>query len=195
MFFDEKYVDQARKFSLLGADDKKLAELFEVGVATIHKWMADEEDFREAILEGRDRADAEVVAALYKRAIGFTRRTVMQTFRDTPKGPTVTRTITRTYYPPDVNAAMFWLKNRRKDAWGSSDEEKNEFPISFTLNLGNDRSNPQDQLSPPVDVSEAGSGDLQFEQDESDRSGDEDGENPRVYRMADRKDPPPRTRR
>jgi hypothetical protein len=194
MFFDEKYIDLARKFCLLGADDKQLAELFNVGVATIRKWIAEEDEFREAVLEGRDRADAEVVHSLYRRAVGFSRRTVTTTHRDSPKGPTITRVFSRTYYPPDVNAAMFWLKNRRKDQWGSSDEEKNEFPISFTLNLGNDR-DPQSKLSPPVDVSEAGSRDLQFEQDESDRGGDEDGQDSRVYRMADRTDPPPRSRR
>ena len=55
-------------------------------------------EFRLAIARGKDPADARMAVSLYERGVGFTG----------PDGR---------YYPPDVNAASLWLRNRQPHLW------------------------------------------------------------------------------
>lgn len=108
-----EYADLARKFCLLGARDPELAKLFEVSETTIKVWQEKHDDFAIAILEGREAADANVVNALYTRAVGFTKQ--RRTVKRGRHGIETTTTVD--YFPPDVAAAQFWLKNRRAADW------------------------------------------------------------------------------
>ena len=65
------YIDQAFKFCLLGLDDRRIAELLGTSRAGLDRWKRAYPRFREAFERGRDRADAAVAGALYKRAIGY----------------------------------------------------------------------------------------------------------------------------
>ena len=47
--YKAEFAEQAYKYCLLGADDKKLAYLFEVSESTINQWKKDHKDFSEAI--------------------------------------------------------------------------------------------------------------------------------------------------
>ena len=103
----------AREHCLLGATNDELAEVFEVSPRTIDNWIAHHTAFAAAVREGRKRADAKVAASLYARAIGF-RHKVERIFlcRGEPKSFSITVS-----YPPDTQACIFWLRNRRRVDW------------------------------------------------------------------------------
>ena len=103
----------ARNSCMFGATNEDLAERFEVSRRTIDNWIATLPEFRDAVLEGRDGADASVARALFARATG-TERKMTKVFCH--KGQPVTVDYTA-YLPPDVRACIFWLRNRRPDLW------------------------------------------------------------------------------
>lgn len=107
------HCDLAREHCLLGATNAELAEVFDVAPRTVDNWIANYPDFAAAVRDGRRRADAKVAAKLYARAIGFEHK-VERTFlrRGEPKSFTVT-----VAYPPDTQACIFWLRNRRRTDW------------------------------------------------------------------------------
>jgi hypothetical protein len=112
-FYRPDYCDLAREHCLLGATNAELADVFDVAPRTIDNWIASHSDFAAAVREGRRRADAKVAASLYARAIGFEHKVErMFLCRGEPKSFTVTVT-----HPPDTQACIFWLRNRRRGDW------------------------------------------------------------------------------
>jgi len=119
------YAEQAHAFCLLGADDKKLAELFQVGEATINRWKLAHPEFRESIKKGKDVADCQVASALFQRAIGFSHPDVhISNF----KGMITVTDIVK-HYPPDPVSGIFWLKNRQPHLWRDRVEVKADVSI------------------------------------------------------------------
>ena len=111
--FKPEYSTLARRYCVLGATNDKLAEFFEVSVATISNWLRDFPEFKKAVHEGRLSADAEVAERLYGRAIGYDREAIR--WFQTPDGPQEVK-VTQ-HYPAETAACMFWLRNRRRDIW------------------------------------------------------------------------------
>ena len=113
--YDPSYPELARKFCLLGADDKRLAEMFDVAESTINEWKLQHPEFSESIKAGKDRADATVAASMYHRAIGYSHKAV-KIFADVKTGAEQLVEYTE-HYPPDPTSCIFWLKNRQKAHW------------------------------------------------------------------------------
>jgi hypothetical protein len=90
-------------YCLLGCDNEHLGRIYEVDGRTIDRWIAEHEDFRRAVLEGRDEADARVAKSLYRKAMGYTDKDGKE-------------------IPPDSRAAEFWLKNRQRSKWRERQE-------------------------------------------------------------------------
>ena len=111
--YNPEYAEQAYKFCLLGADDLRLADLFEVNVDTIYKWKLAHPDFSLALKEGKDIADAEISKSLFHRAKGYSHPDVEVKVID---GQVVMVDLIK-HYPPDTGAAMAWLKNRQPKYW------------------------------------------------------------------------------
>ena len=111
--YKPEYAEQAYKFCLLGADDPRMAQLFDVSIATISNWKNDYPEFLEAIKEGKDIADANVGKSLYQRACGYSHPEVEVKVID---GQVVMVDLIK-HYPPDTGAAMAWLKNRQPKLW------------------------------------------------------------------------------
>lgn len=109
----KKYPNQARKLSLLGWTDKKIADFFEVDISTLYKWKLDFPEFSEAIKGGKEMADGEVVESLYNKAIGYDQEDVK--IFQYEGCPIVVPYVRR--YQPDTTAAIFWLTNRQRDNW------------------------------------------------------------------------------
>lgn len=105
--------ERARRFALLGITDREMAEHFGVHETTFCKWKTQHPELAKAMLTGRQGADAEVAASLYQRAVGFTMETEDIKIVG---GEPVTVTLRKTF-PPEVQAQIFWLKNRRPDLW------------------------------------------------------------------------------
>ncbi len=119
------YPKMAFKFVLLGATCERLAELFNISTVTIAEWQKKYPVFKEAILDGREAADANVAEAMYTRACGYSQ---IEQKVNVVEGSVVVTDILK-HYPPDVNAGKFWLANRQADNWRFTPE------IEITANL------------------------------------------------------------
>lgn len=107
------YAKQAAKLCKLGATDRELAQFFEVSEVTINAWKAKYTGFLKALKAGKGEADDRVERSLYQRAVGYAHPDVHISSYEGD----VTLTEIVKHYPPDTTAAIFWLKNRRKDEW------------------------------------------------------------------------------
>lgn len=92
------------------ATDAEISEFLGIGTTTIHRWKVKYPEFREAIAEGKARADAKVAEALYERATGAT------VWEDTLDKEGRTHRLEKRL-APDTAAAFIWLKNRRPQDW------------------------------------------------------------------------------
>ena len=111
--YKEDYADQAYKLCLLGHTDEELAKFFKVSETTINNWKKEHKEFYLALKEGKEIADANVAASLYRRANGYSHPDVDIKVID---GQIVQTELTK-YYPPDATSAIFWLKNRQPKKW------------------------------------------------------------------------------
>jgi hypothetical protein len=113
--------EQARNLALLGLIDTEIAAALGIGETTLNEWKKRHPEFRESLNSGKLLADAEVAAALFQRAVGYSHP---DTHFSAYEG-TVTATPTTKYYPPDTKAAMHWLHNRQMRLWklGERDDE------------------------------------------------------------------------
>lgn len=115
MFVPKKLCEQATKLLLLGLNDERTADLMGISANTFYRWQKEHPEFREAVLAGKEKADAEVAHGLYHRAIGYS-HPEEKIFYDSKAGEIV-RAETTKHYPPDTGAAVMWLKNRQRDHW------------------------------------------------------------------------------
>lgn len=142
--WDDTIPERAYRLCLLGLKNSELALSFGVTEDTIEKWTKRHPEFRRALKKGREEADGKVVQSLYKRAIGFEHDDVYITAY---KGEVVITPIKK-YYPPDVTAAIFWLKNRQRDKW--ADVWKMEF--EGNINFNDEQNNLEDLTDEELQV-------------------------------------------
>lgn len=91
--YKPEYAEKAMEFCLLGATDKEMADIFGVSEQTLNTWKKEHPEFLESLKEGKEMADGKVARALYLQAI-----------------------------EGNTTAAIFWLKNRRKNHWRDKQE-------------------------------------------------------------------------
>lgn len=119
--FKDEYIEQVYKLCLLGADDKRIADFFDVEEKTINNWKKKYPEFLQSIKKGKEMADFEIANSLYHKAKGYQRKAVQfATFQGEI-------TDQREYIedvPPDTTACIFWLKNRQKDLWREKTEQE-----------------------------------------------------------------------
>jgi hypothetical protein len=108
----KKYNEQSRKLCLLGYTDKQLADFFEVSESTLNLWKKAHPSFSESLKAGKEFADAEVVASLYQKAIGYTcKDTKFATF----EGEITDQKVYNKNYPPCPISIKYWLNNRQPE--------------------------------------------------------------------------------
>ena len=151
--YDPSFAEQARKLCNLGATDAEIANFFEVSVRTIYSWKLQHDEFLQALKRGKDEYDDLVEKRLFSRAVGYSQDAVkifMPAGADEPVYAPYTE-----HVPPDVTAAIFWLKNRRPDQWRDRKEltGADGTPLVPVLNLTYGDGGSRDQSEPP---SEAG---------------------------------------
>jgi len=112
--FEDSYCEKAYKLCLLGAIDKQIADFFGVSESTLNKWKLDYPEFSESLKSGKDEADALIAHSLFHRAKGYSHT---DTKFATHEGMITDEKEYTKHYPPDTTAAIFWLKNRQKEAW------------------------------------------------------------------------------
>jgi hypothetical protein len=114
--FEPEMCGQAHNYCLLGATNDELADFFHVSPSTIDRWIAARADFGDAVKRGRIVADARVARGLHDRAVGFERSVERAMVIDGE----VKRFASTAYYPPNVQACIFWLRHRRPATWGDA---------------------------------------------------------------------------
>lgn len=128
----DTHPEQAGKLCALGATDDEIADFFGVNRATIYRWKSQHAEFCDAIKMGKEPADDRVERGLYQRAIGYSHEDVDIRVID----GAVTMTPIMKHYPPDTAAAIFWLKNRRKEDWRDKQEVEHDVSDALTDFLG-----------------------------------------------------------
>ena len=112
--FKPEYVEQAKKLAAKGFTDREIAEFFDIDERTVNRWKHDHDDFCQSLKVGKDEADARVEQSLYRRALGYTHDAVKI---HVASDGGITQVPFTEHYPPDTTAAIFWLKNRKRDEW------------------------------------------------------------------------------
>lgn len=92
-----------------GKTRQQVAETLGISYQTLRNWDKKYPEFAEAVKIGAQQADDQVVSALFKNAIGYTKN--------------------GHYYPPNITAQIFWLKNRQPEDW----RDKREFDHKVDL--------------------------------------------------------------
>ena len=130
---DSEYVpemnDQARKLCLLGFIDEELAKFFGVSVRTLYRWKEQYPAFCQAIMEGKEWADANVADSLYRRATG--EHVLVERVIKNEEGKHDVITI-KQFVPGEVTAQRLWLLNRRKRDWRDKVETQHTGEIAIT---------------------------------------------------------------
>jgi hypothetical protein len=129
--YESKFCKQAEQLCLLGATDKNLSDFFEVSEDTINTWKKKYPQFSVSIRRGKILPDAKVAQALYKRAIGYSHKSV-KIFNADGKPLIVPYT---EKFPPDVTAALKWLYNRQPELWRDKQYMGMEFESLTTEQL------------------------------------------------------------
>jgi hypothetical protein len=111
--YKPEYCELAHNSCLLGATAEELAGFFGVTRGTINNWIAKIPEFAAALREARDLADARVARSLFARAVGYSHK-VDRTVLHRGEERTVSNVVR---YPPDTQACIFWLRNRRRQTW------------------------------------------------------------------------------
>ena len=96
-----------------GLTDEQLARKMGISCGTLYAWKNKFPEISEALKKGKEVVDVEVENALLKRALGYEYTETM--VEHSPDG--VKRRETVKFIPPDVTAQIFWLKNRKPEAW------------------------------------------------------------------------------
>jgi transcriptional regulator with XRE-family HTH domain len=124
-----------------GLSVEQLAIACDVAVQTVYNWQKDPE-FQEQLKASRRLADHEVIASLYRRACGYSHPEdkIFQYEGEPVIVPTVK------HYPPDTEAARFWLTNRLPEEW--SNRQKTELSGNVVFEIV-DYANA-DQNNPPA---------------------------------------------
>lgn len=107
-------------WAMNGLTDEQIASNMGINVRTFYTWKDKYKEIASALETGRVLADMQVFNALYKSALGyeFTEKTV-----ETLSDGSVTRKEVTKHYPPNVQAIIFYLTNRRPDKWKKNPTE------------------------------------------------------------------------
>ena len=105
----------------------QIANNIGISEKTLYEWQNKYSEIRNALKKGKELADIEVENATFKSAIGFHEKVkkpikiTEKMFGDNGRMTSVREKIEyveeEVYYPPNMTAAIFWLKNRKPNDW------------------------------------------------------------------------------
>lgn len=127
--FRPELCEQAHNYCLLGATNDQLADFFDVCPSTIDNWIARHSEFGAAVKAGRLVADAHVARGLFERATGYDRTIEREVIVDGELQ--VARSTV--HYPANVQACLFWLRNRQPGLWNERRAEARSAPQALAV--------------------------------------------------------------
>ena len=93
-----------------GLTDEQIASNMGIATGTLYTYKNKYSEIDEALKRGKEVVDIQVENALLKRALGYTYDEVTYEYGEEIKR--VTKEV-----QPDTTAQIFWLKNRKPEAW------------------------------------------------------------------------------
>ena len=113
-----------------GLTDEQIAQNIRISRDTLYAWKKRYPDISDALKRGKEVVDRQVENALLKRALGYEYEEVKEKF----EGNMMTeRTVTKKEVVPDVTAQIFWLKNRKREAWADRQNIEISQPIDDSI--------------------------------------------------------------
>jgi len=108
-----------------GATDKEIYEKIGISHETFYKWKKTHTEIAEALKKGKEFADYQVEASLFKNATGFKQKIIKVhklrkwEFIDGKRfeSEVLVEKEEEVYFQPQVSAQIFWLKNRNSSKW------------------------------------------------------------------------------
>jgi hypothetical protein len=129
---DQVDLVQVTELYAKGYTNDQVSKMLGINRTTLYNWQSKHKNFKDAIRRGKELADDLIEEALYSRAKGMK---IEETKVFCHEGLITTEVIDK-HLAPDVNAAKFWLNNRRADRW--KDKKEIEQSGDLTLIIGND---------------------------------------------------------
>lgn len=123
--YDPSYAARARDLCMLGCSEVEIAKILGLSIGMLRAWRARYDEFDMAWNDGCAIADAQVVAALFKRAIGYDKIK----WKETKDG--IMQELV--HVEGNVNAQMFWLTNKRPEQWRKTEPDALPPPINNGL--------------------------------------------------------------
>jgi hypothetical protein len=118
--------DMVEKLAGYGLAETEIADILGVKEKQFCRVLKKYRVLKDAVEQGRKRASMNVVESLYKKATGFVCEVAIYTKH---KGEATAHTASK-YYPPDMKAITFWLKNRMPMEWREKiDQQKGTYLV------------------------------------------------------------------
>jgi DNA-binding CsgD family transcriptional regulator len=127
--FNDKVREAFLRLIKEGKTEDEIGDVLGVTRRTLNNWKGKHQELLYAVREARQTADELVEASLYSRALGYSHPEEKVHF---DKDGGVHTHDTTKHYPPDTQAAMFWLRNRQPKRW----KEKTEGDVTVTTQVG-----------------------------------------------------------
>lgn len=162
-------IQQAYKFCLLGLTNWQLAKHFGVSLDTLQYWKRTNEDFSEALDQGREYADAEAAKMLFKVAMGQVEQPAVKFFKSRvtekqydDEGNVIyeksyDKIIEQPYtkrFQPDTKALIKWLGVRNKETWGESVKVEHDHRHAHLVKGDIDVTHVMDSIADPSEFSD-----------------------------------------
>ena len=109
-----------------GLVDEQIAQNIRISRDTLYAWKKRYPDISNALKRGKEVVDRQVENALLKRALGYTYEEI------TYEGGVETKRVVKEVVP-DTTAQIFWLKNRKREAWADRQNIELSQPIDDSI--------------------------------------------------------------
>lgn len=116
--FEPKYLPIIYKYTAGGHTEQGVARRIGISDRTWAYWKEKHPEILQVLKKAKDDPDAAVERSLYRMATGY-HQEVMEPVFDRKNGEVAYATYKK-YFAPNVTAAIFWLKNRRKEQWADT---------------------------------------------------------------------------
>lgn len=109
-----------------GLTDEQIAANIGIGYSTLQTWKSKYQDIQDTLKKGKEVIDRQVENALLKRALGYRYDEI------TIENGIETKRVTKEVIP-DTTAQIFWLKNRKREAWTDKQSIELSKPIDESI--------------------------------------------------------------
>ena len=125
-----------------GLTDEQVAHNIGIRTSTLYEWKKRYPDISEALKKGKEVVDLQMENELMRRGLGYHYDEIewapVEKF-DEETGETTYELVEvkrkRKHVPGDVTAQIFWLKNRKPEAWRDKQDIEHTGTMTSTLNM------------------------------------------------------------